>query len=460
VCAEPRRRSGSSPASQRTPASLRPLRESASDFRSVLAERDVRLLLGAQWLAQAADGLAQATFADYVVLEPGSQGGPARILAVFALTLLPYSLVAPFLGVFVDRWARRALLVWTNVARATLLLAVSLPPAGLPSIPWLLGGALTLLGLGRLFLTTKSAVLPVVLHERELLKGNAVSGGAGMIAALLGGVLGLAALSVLRPVTVLLIAGAAYLGAGITARGLSKAMRHETTAAESLGAAIVRVARALVAGLLELYRRPRARLSLAGIFILRSAVMLVAIGAILVIRDSYPDAGDRFGRISAGALALGTSSVGAFVGAVTTPALGRRLGNAGLVLLGFAVSGVGIALLGGVPDLRALLSLTALGGFGAYVAKIATEAQIQESVPDEFRGRAFSVYDILYNLASVAAAAVVLVFSGVAFRAVLLAAGVVTLVLAAFLGAAMRRAGMLARSGAGPSPSAPGPPNP
>jgi MFS family permease len=210
-------------------------------------------------------------------------------------------------------------------------------------------------------------------------------------------------------------------------------------------AAIVRVARALVAGLAQLYRRPRARLSLAGIFILRSAVMLVAIGAILVIRESYPDAGDRFGRISAGALALGTSSVGAFVGALTTPALGRRLGNAGLVLLGFGVSGIGIAVLGGVPDLRALLVLTALGGFGAYVAKIATEAQIQESVPDEFRGRAFSVYDILYNLASVVAAAVVLVFSGVPFRAVLLAAGVVTLLLAAFLGAAMHRAGMLAR---------------
>jgi hypothetical protein len=322
---------------------------------------------------------------------------------------------------------------------------VALPPPGLPSTAWLLGGALLLLGLGRLFLTTKSAVLPFVLHERDLLKGNAVSGGAGMIAALLGGVVGLAALAILQPVGVFLCAGAVYGASALLVKGLSSPMRHPVPPAESLHEATMRVAGALVAGLAEIYRRRRARLSLAGIFILRSAVMLVAIAAILVIRAHYPGAENRFGRISAGALALGTSSAGAFVGALMTPPLGRRFGDAALVLLGFGVSGSGIALLGGVDDLRALLLLTALGGFGAYVAKIATEAHIQKTIPDEYRGRAFSIYDILYNLASVVAAAVVLAFAGVSFRALLLPAGVITLVLAALLGTAMRRAGMLTR---------------
>jgi MFS family permease len=431
--------------SRRSAATLRALGRSTSDFRAVLQETDVRLLLGGQWLAQMADGMAQAALADYLVLEPGSQGSPGRILAIFALTLLPYSVVAPFLGVFVDRWARRSLLVWTNVARAALLLALALPPAGLPSTAWLLGGALVLLGLGRLFLTTKSATLPVVLHERDLLKGNAVSGGAGMIAALIGGIVGLAAVTAVDPAGALVIAGVAYGVAAVLVRALSSPMRHRPERADNLLVAVVRVARELRAGLRELHGRRRARLSLAGIFILRSSVMLVAIAAILVIRDYYPDAADRFGRISAGALALGTSSAGAFAGAIVTPALGRRLGNAGLILLGFAVAGSGISLLGGISDLRALLALTALGGFGAYVAKIAAEAQIQESIPDAYRGRVFSIYDILYNLASVVAAAVVLVFAGSSWRAVLLPSGLVTLALAAALGLAMRRAGMLGR---------------
>jgi len=424
-------------------SSIAALKESTSDFRHILAERDVRLLLGAQWLAQAADGMAQATFADRIVLEPGSEGAPGRILAVFVLTLVPYSLISPFLGVFVDRWARRALLVWTNVARAALLLGLLLWLPALEGDAGLFAGALVLLGLGRLFLTTKSAVLPFVLHERDLLKGNAVSGGAGMIAALLGGVVGLGAITVVGTLPVFLLAGVVYGVAALAATRLSSPMRHGTPPSEGLGRAVARLAGELAQGWREVWTRRRARLSLIGIFILRSAVMLVAIAAILVIQNEYPGAEERFGRISAGALALGSSSLGAFAGALTTPPLGRRLGNAGLVLLGFGVSGTGIAILGGVADLRALLVLTALGGFGAYVAKIATEAQVQQTVPDEYRGRAFSLYDILYNLASVAAAGIVLAAADLPFRAVLFPAGLGTLVLAALLGIAMRRAGML-----------------
>ncbi len=80
----------------------------------LLGERDFRLLLGAQGIAQMADGFAQAVFAEEIVLDP--QGTPTRTLALFALTLLPYSLLGPFTGVLVDRWRRRSILVWTNAA--------------------------------------------------------------------------------------------------------------------------------------------------------------------------------------------------------------------------------------------------------------------------------------------------------------------------------------------------------
>jgi MFS family permease len=200
--------------------------------------------------------------------------------------------------------------------------------------------------------------------------------------------------------------------------------------------------RELAEGLQEVWRRRPARLSLAAIFLLRSAVMLTAVAALLVIKQEFPGAEERFGRLSAGALALGISSVGAFAGAWSASTFGHRLGNARLIVLGFVVAGAGITVLGGVADLRAVLGLTALGGYGAYVAKIATDAQIQETLPNAFRGRAFALYDILYNLASVGAASVMVVFAGSSFRAVLVPSGLVTLALAALLGRAMRRAAM------------------
>src|SRR3712207_4179096 len=89
-------------------------------------EPDFARLLGAQFGAQAADGFAQAVAFEVLVLDPFSQGAPGRILAIAALTLLPYSFVAPFMGVFVDRWPRRNILAWTSYGRATLLVAFPL----------------------------------------------------------------------------------------------------------------------------------------------------------------------------------------------------------------------------------------------------------------------------------------------------------------------------------------------
>ena len=71
--------------------------------------RDFALLLASQGSSQLADGIAQATLASVLVLEPLGQDTPGRILAVSTLTLLPYSLLSPFLGVFIDRWPRRGL---------------------------------------------------------------------------------------------------------------------------------------------------------------------------------------------------------------------------------------------------------------------------------------------------------------------------------------------------------------
>jgi hypothetical protein len=409
-------------------------------LKRVFAERDFRLLASAQFAAQAADGFAQAAIAEELVLDPS--GTPGRILSLFALTLLPYSFIAPFLGVFVDRWARRGLLQWTNVARGLVL--VSLPAWGLAlrGDLELYAAVLLLLGLGRLFLTTKGAALPVVVHERDLLQANSVSGGGGMISALLGGVVGVVSVGALGLHTSIVTAGLIYMAAGFVAARISDPLEHPHTHAKSFGEAIRDVFADLRYGLAAIMREARARLPLAGIFLLRTIGMIVAIGAILVIKEQYPDVDDRFGRLSASALALGAAGLGAFAGAVTAPIVGAYLNKARLILLGFVVSGVGIMALGGVFDLRAVLMLTFIGGYGGFVTKVAVDAQLQEALPDAVRGRAFAVYDILYNVASVAAAGVVVAAGSFSLRAVLLTAGFLALAIGALLAKAMATAGM------------------
>ena len=402
-------------------------------------DRDFKLLLTAQFAAQAADGFAQAVAFEVLVLDPFSQGTPGRILSIAALTLLPYSLVAPFLGVFVDRWPRRTLLSWTNFARAALLLSFPLWSLVTPGQSELYASVFLLLGAGRLFLTAKSAALPVVLHEHHLLRGNAISSGGGMVSALLGGVIGIVGAGTVGTTPSIVLAGFIYVVSGMVAGRISTPLDHEQVNVPDLKQAAARVARELMDGIREVIHRPPARFALIGIFLLRSVGMIVVIGAVLVIKSEFPDAGDRFGRLTSSALALGAAGAGAFVGALTATLLGRRFKEPQLILLGYLVSAAGIIALGGIFDIRAVLLLTFIGGYGGFVTKVAVDAQLQGSLPDAYRGRAFSFYDILYNLATVVAATAILVFDDFSLRNVLTGTGVITLLFAALLGAAMTR---------------------
>jgi hypothetical protein len=396
----------------------------------------------AQFLGQAADGFAQAVFAFILVLEPLSRGTPGRILALFLLTLLPYSVISPFLGVFVDRWSRRALLTWTNVIRAGVLVTLPLWGRLLPGDLPLYVSVLLLLGLGRLFLTTKGALLPVVLGERALLKGNSLSGGGGMIAALAGGVMGVLFLKVVTPHESLVLAGFVYAGAALMAARLSGSFSHQDAHHRTVREALATVVSGLGSGLRAISRRPAARLPLIGIFVLRTIAMVAAIAAILIIKREFPGGGDRFGRLNSGALALGSAGVGAFAAALLAPFTGRRLRQPGMIVAGFVVSGAGIIALGGIVSIAAVLGLTFIVGFGAFLTKVAVDAQVQEALPDEFRGRAFALYDILYNLASVVAGLLMVGLQNEPFRGVLVAFGVITIVGAGVMGTGMRRAGM------------------
>jgi hypothetical protein len=109
------------------------------------------------------------------------------------------------------------------------------------------------------------------------------------------------------------------------------------------------------------------------------------------------------------------------------------------MLIGFVIAGLGTAVLGGIDAIPAVLGLTFFGGFGGFLAKVSADAQVQRGLPDEYRGRGFAVYDILYNLATVVAAAIVILAEDNSLRAFLVGIGFLTLLLSAVLASLVRR---------------------
>jgi MFS family permease len=401
--------------------------------KELFAERDFRMLLGAQYVGHLADGLAQAVIATVLVLDPLQAGTPERILSVFALTLLPYSVISPFLGVFVDRWDRKKLLWGTLVARTLLLLTVPLWHRALPGDSSLLLIGLLVLGMGRLFSTTKGAVLPVLLHEHHLLDGNNLSSVGGTIAALVGGAAGLWLGDFLDPFVALPLIGAVYLGGAMLATAIRTDLRHQHGTYEGVLEGIERIARELVEGIKEISARPRAWISLLAIFILRTIGMTVLVALLLVIKSDFE------GTLASSSFGLAAFGLGAGLAALSAPRIRDALSEPQMILLGFIVPGAGVVALGGITLLPAVLAVAALGGYGGFLTKISVDAQVQAALPDIYRGRAFALYDILYNLASVVAAGTIVLFEGVALRPLLIGIGVVNLAAVPLLAVLMRR---------------------
>jgi MFS family permease len=114
---------------------------------------------------------------------------------------------------------------------------------------------------------------------------------------------------------------------------------------------------------------------------------------------------------------LAAGAVGTLVAAGVTPWVVRHIGKQRWITVLLTGGGLAqVALVLPLPPTTVLAGL--LIGFVGQAVKICVDSTLQESVADDYRGRVFSVYDTLVNVAFVAAlvgAALLLPPSGISY---------------------------------------------
>jgi MFS family permease len=409
-----------------------------SDLRIVLRERDFRRLFVTRLTSQTGDGAFQVGLAGLFFFSPERATTAAGIAAAFTVAVLPYTLVGPFAGVLLDRWRRRQVLLVANLVRAGLAVLVAAVAHGDSArfggaaVPLLYLLVLTSLSVNRFLLAGLGASLPRVVPTDHvdgrsyLVMANSVAPTSGTVAAFLGVALG----SLLRlrsgagagagtDALVVLTAGGLHLAAALLATrmppdllgpdprpatGTTTGPATPTTAGAALGAAVRNLGTGLVAGAVHVRHRRRAWHALAAIGGHRFAYGITTLLTVLLCRyhlTTDVDAG--LGVLAAILLASGT---GVVVAALVTPLATRRMPAESWIVLclvaacavqfWFVLSlTVPVAVAGGL-----VLGLAAQG------TKICVDAVVQTEVDDGFRGRVMSLYDVVFNAAFVAAAAV------------------------------------------------------
>ncbi|MFD7991694.1 MFS transporter [Streptomyces mexicanus] len=380
------------------------------DLSTLLSLRNFRRLLAIRLLSQGADGVYQVGLATYVVFSPEKQASPAAVASAMAVLLLPYSLVGPFAGVLLDRWRRRQVFLHGNLVRAALAAATAaLMVAAVPD--WLFYvSALCVTAVNRFVLAGLSAALPRVVDAERLVMANSLSPTAGSLAAFAGG--GLA--FVLRLVgadsdaAVVLLGAALYLCAALVSLLMAPELLGPDQGAvrPSLGTALTGTARELMAGMAHLIAPPRrtAARALTAMSLMRFCYGALTVMLLMLCRYGLASGTGEGLRLLG--LALGFSGAGFFAAAVVTPWAAGRLGPVRWIVV-CALSAAVLEPALGLPfAVGPLLVAAFVLGLTTQAAKIATDTVVQSTVEDGYRGRIFSVYDVLFNVAFVGAAGV------------------------------------------------------
>ncbi|MFF3110627.1 MFS transporter [Kitasatospora sp. NPDC057904] len=398
----------------------------------LLRGRDFRRLLTARVLSQLSDGVFQVSLAAYVVFSPEKQSSPADIASVLAVMLLPFSVIGPFAGVLLDRWRRRQVLYVGNLARFGLgLVTGALLLAEAPT--WLFfASALLVTALNRFILAGLSAALPRVVRQDQLVTANALSPTLGTVAAALGGGIGFLLHQVMMPgpkadAALVTVAALLYLSAALAARRMDRDLlgpeRHAGRPA--LGQALLRAAVELGAAVRHLVRdcRPAVH-ALAAVTAARFCYGVLIVVVVMLARYTFNDPADSSAGLVTLGQAVGLSAAGFFIAAVVSPWCSRRLGLAGWMTACLVAPVVFVPALGLSFSLVPCLVAALLLGVVTQGTKICADTVVQESVEDDYRGRVFAIYDVLFNVAFVAAAVVTALVLPLSGRSVVVVVGV------------------------------------
>ncbi|MGN6792624.1 MAG: MFS transporter [Streptosporangiaceae bacterium] len=403
-----------SPVPGTTSAPAAPRSSFIGDLRTVLGSSGFRKLYATRLISQTGDGVFNAGLGAYVFFNSTSFPDPAAAATSFAVLYLPYSLIGPFAGVFIDRWSRRQIMLWSALIRAAFgaLTAIFIAFGALGLPVWL--AALVVLGVNRFFLSSLSAALPHVVSDDELVMANSVGPTSGTVVAFIGGIAGLGVRLLTGPgpvgsAVILLAAGLCYLAAGLSARRIERTSLgpdlQPGAALASVTSEIGGVAVGLVTGLRSIWHRPPARSALTAIGAHRFVYGILLLMSILLYRNYFYPGSDSNEALRHFLPVVISSAIGYGAAAWLTPIVTRRMPNSAWIATLLATGGV-VTVVFGLPFGQIEFIIIGFGlGLVAQGLAICVTTILQQQMADDYRGRVFSVYDMLFNVTFVLGAA-------------------------------------------------------
>ncbi|NGM82586.1 MFS transporter [Paenibacillus sp. 7124] len=358
-------------------------------------------------------------------------GSPAAVGGYFIIQFLPALLLTPALGTFIDRWSRKRILLWTNLARA-LTVGVLLIHLSVETIY----AAAVLLGIcDEIYAATANAIGPELAGPEDLPRFNSLLSASDSIN---------------------LIAGPAIAGLCVSLGG--------TRASIGADAAVFALAALLV--LLMPYRTPRKAAEAAGFLdemkeglrivsgepvvqkmLLVWGLLLAGVGStgsliVVFIGGTMGLPAEKYGWVMA------FQGAGIITGSVWIMSRKKAPRPGRLILLGMTLIGVGLLAVSAAGTLAVLLGAYLLIGLGAAAAPNGIRSTLQSELDPGVLGRVFITARFVVNTVRTLSIGAASLIAGITGLRVVFAAAALCVLLGGSAAYVMgRRAGKAEESG-------------
>jgi MFS family permease len=379
------------------------------------------------------DGVFQSALASFVLFSPERQANALSAAIGFAVVLLPYSIVGPFVGTILDRVSRQRALFFANLARSINLLVVAVFVFSGATGVALTAVVLIAFGINRLILAALSAGLPLLIDSKSLITANAIAVTGGSVLVVIGGGIGVgvralvdgAALADRADSLLILLAAGGYLTAALLSGRLNKyeigPLAHEKAAASfRQGFTDMRE------GIEFLRKNVDTARGIIATAVHRGGLTALTLTALLLERNTFNDPAQPEDGLQGFGIALTIAGIGVFLGAFLAPYGVARFGRHRWIKFAMYASAISPVFLA-IWQTEVALAVTAfLTAFCGQNIKVTNDALVQSKIDDYYRGRVFAVYDVVVNSAIVSGgliAALLLPTSGVTAKVPLFVMG-------------------------------------
>jgi MFS family permease len=359
-------------------------------FKQVLGNRAFRLLWVGQFVSSFGDWLAILALFSLIAFR--WNGTPDKVAGIFVAFILPFALLGPPAGVFVDRWNLKRTMITSDLLRAGLVALFALA-----STVWHTYAVMALVSLvSSFFLPAMNKMIPRLVKKDELMVANALNAQTIHLTKIIA-----------PAIAGLLVAWAGekacfYLDALTFV--FSAAMISQIRIEQPAGAKSEKTLSAVWAEFREGLAFLNGHLALRFVVIAMSAAMFI-IGAFNALIAVYVRETLQAGPKIFGAL-MSSIGLGTIAGAAWIAKFAHGRPKPLLVVWGIFGMGVGIMLLAIATNSPAALACSLTLGLAASAVLIPTQTMTQQETPHEMLGRVSSASISMMTVAQLMGVAV------------------------------------------------------